>query len=50
VSVNGDLTVDVSTVSWWVICFCSGDSDSESFLRVQIFISMAWLLCSLYQL
>ena len=40
-NVYGDQTVDVSTVRWWVLCFSSGVSDSESVLLVQIFMNMA---------
>ena len=28
-NVDGDQTVDVSTVRWWVVCFCSGDSNMK---------------------
>ena len=38
-SINGDQTMDVSTVRWWVVCFSSGNSDSAPSL-VQIFLSM----------
>ena len=27
-NVYGDQTADVSTVRWWVVCFCSGNSKS----------------------
>ena len=39
-SINGDQTMDVSTVRWWVVCFSSGNSDSGSPSLVQIFLSM----------
>jgi len=39
-NVHGDQTVDVSTVSWWVVGFRSGDGDSGSPLLVHILTSM----------
>ena len=43
--VNGDQTVDVSTVRWWVVYFNSGDKNSGLPLLVQTFTSMTcWLL------
>ena len=39
--VCGDRPVDVSTVRCWVLCFCSGDSDSGSPPLVQIVMSVA---------
>ena len=36
---DGDQTVDVSTVRWWVVCFSSGDSGSPPLM--QIFTGMA---------
>ena len=41
INVYGDQTVDVSTVRWWVVCFSTDNSSSESPLLVQIFRSMA---------
>ena len=35
-NVFGDKIVDVRTVRWWVVLFCSGDSNSMLSLLVQI--------------
>ena len=40
-NIYGDQTVDVSTVRRWVVHFSSGDSNSESLLLLQIFMSKA---------
>ena len=40
-NVNGDQTVDVSTVRQWVVCFSSSNSDSVSAPLVQISMSRA---------
>ena len=36
-NVDGDPTVDVSTVRWWAVCFSGGSSNSGSPLLVQVF-------------
>jgi len=47
-NIYGDQTVAVITVSWWVVCFSSGDCNSQLPPLVQIFISTACRLsCSL---
>jgi len=33
--VNGDKTVDVSTVRWWVVCFSCGNSNMKDNLRFE---------------
>jgi len=43
-SINGDQTLDVSTVRQWVVHFSSGDSNSGSPSVVQIFTSVACTL------
>ena len=40
-NVDGDLTVDVSTVRRWMVCFNGYNSDSASPLLVKIFTSMS---------
>ena len=40
-NVDGDQTVDVSTVRWWVVLFVSGDDDEESPLLAKIFMIVA---------
>ena len=41
-NIDGDQTVDVSTVRGWVVHFSSGDSSSGSPVLVQIFRSVAY--------
>ena len=40
-NIEGDQTVDVSTVRQWVVHFSSGDSNRGSPLMVHIFMSVA---------
>jgi len=37
--IDGDQTVGVSTVKWWVTCFSSGDSGASPLM--QMFMSVA---------
>jgi len=40
-NINGDQTIDVSTVRQWVVCFSSGDSNSVSLPLGQILMNVA---------
>ena len=40
-NVYGNQTVDVNSIRQWVVCFSSGDSESDSPLLVHIFRSAA---------